>query len=170
MKAQVYWIKGPWPGHLAILARPRGEDWLSDEIQSWRVSGIDVVVSLLTESENSQLGLADEARVIQSLGLAFVSFPIADYSVPDSRNATLQLAGRLEHLLSQGKTVGIHCRQGIGRSALVAACVLVLSGDSAEASLIRVSSARGLQVPDTSEQREWVDNFAQELLTSAVKR
>jgi len=65
MKAQVYWIKGPWPRHLAILARPQGEDWLSDEIQSWRVSGIDIVVSLLTESENSQLGLADEARAIR---------------------------------------------------------------------------------------------------------
>jgi protein-tyrosine phosphatase len=170
MKAQVYWIKGPWPGHLAILARPRGEDWLSDEIQSWRVSGIDVVVSLLTESENSQLGLTDEARTTQSHGLAFLSFPIVDYSVPDSRNATLQLVNRLEHLLSQGKTVGIHCRQGIGRSALVAACVLVLSGDSAEASLLRVGSARGLQVPDTPEQREWVDNFAQELLSSSMKR
>jgi protein-tyrosine phosphatase len=170
MKAQVYWIKGPWPGHLAILARPRGEDWLSDEIQSWRASGIDVVVSLLTESENSQLGLTDEARTTQSYEVAFVSFPIADYSVPDSRDATLQLVSRLEHLLSQGQTVGIHCRQGIGRSALVAACVLVLSGDSAEASLLRVGSARGLQVPDTSEQREWVDNFAQELLSSSMKR
>jgi protein-tyrosine phosphatase len=131
---------------------------------------VDVVVSLLTENENSHLGLADEARTTQRNGLAFISFPIVDYGVPASRKATLQLVSRLQHLLSQGKTVGIHCRQGIGRSALVAACVLVFSGDSAEASFQRVGNARGLPVPDTSEQREWVDDFAQEFLSSSVKR
>jgi protein-tyrosine phosphatase len=170
MKTQVYWIEGPWPGRLGILARPRGEDWLSDEVQDWRATGIDVVVSLLTESENADLGLAEEARAIQGHGLGFVSFPITDYSVPASREATLKLVRRLGHFLSQGKTVGIHCRQGIGRSALVAACLLVLSGDSAEQSFLRISSARGLQVPDTSDQREWVDYFAQELLSFSVKR
>ncbi len=31
MLAEVYWIKGlPW--HLAILPRPRGGEWLGDEI------------------------------------------------------------------------------------------------------------------------------------------
>jgi hypothetical protein len=32
MRAQLYWIEGPWAGHFAIVPRPRGGDWLEDEI------------------------------------------------------------------------------------------------------------------------------------------
>jgi predicted protein tyrosine phosphatase len=39
--------------------------------------------------------------------------------------ATLDFVRKLECFLADGKNVAIHCRQGIGRSALIAACVLV---------------------------------------------
>ena len=51
MLAQLYWIDAPTGRRLAILARPRGGDWLEDEVRSWRGQGIDVVVSLLTPAE-----------------------------------------------------------------------------------------------------------------------
>lgn len=41
-----YWVEGPWPGKLAILPRPRGDEWLRDEIQAWAHAHIDVIVSL----------------------------------------------------------------------------------------------------------------------------
>ncbi len=91
MKPNVYWITGPWPGKLAILARPRGADWLDDEVIGWKDAGLDVVVSLLTPSEYSELGLNDEDQIVTRNGLTFVSFPIADYSVPTSRKVTRQL-------------------------------------------------------------------------------
>jgi hypothetical protein len=47
MKPDIYWIKGPWSSKLAILARPRGHDWLADEIAGWQTGGVQVVVSLL---------------------------------------------------------------------------------------------------------------------------
>ncbi len=28
----LYWVRGPWPGKLALAARPRGGEWLDDEI------------------------------------------------------------------------------------------------------------------------------------------
>ena len=28
----VYWLDGPWLGRLAIVARPRGDEWLTDEL------------------------------------------------------------------------------------------------------------------------------------------
>jgi hypothetical protein len=34
MRAELYWIEGPWPSQLAILPRPRGGEWLEDEIRS----------------------------------------------------------------------------------------------------------------------------------------
>ncbi len=159
MKPDVYWIEGLWPGKLAILARPRGGDWLTDEIVGWKDAGLDVVVSLLTPSEEVELGLGDEAKFVGEHGLTFISFPIFDYSVPTSKAETHKLAIDLQELLSRGKRIGIHCRQGIGRSSLVAACVLVTAGESSETAFEQIQNARGRPVPDTAEQKEWVALF-----------
>jgi protein-tyrosine phosphatase len=160
VKPDVYWINGPWLGKLAILARPRGADWLEDEVRGWKDAGLDVVVSLLTSREDSELGLVDEREFVQRHGLSFISFPITDYSVPSSTKEVRQLVSRLEGSLTQGNSVGIHCRQGIGRASLVAACVLVTSGESPSSAFQEISSARGRPVPDTSEQKNWVASFA----------
>jgi len=73
MNPKLYWITGPWPGKLAISARPRGGDWLEDEISGWRTAGVDAVVSLLTPDENEDLQLVSEADLAQARGLRFVS-------------------------------------------------------------------------------------------------
>jgi protein-tyrosine phosphatase len=165
MKTELSWIEGPWPGRLAILPRPRGGDWLEDDICSWRQAGLDVVVSLLTRDEIVDLGLTQAAELCQAHGLQFLSFPIEDRGTPTSRWATLDLVRKLEKALSQGKSLAIHCRQGIGRSALIAACLLVIVGVDLETAFRRVSAARGCSVPETAEQREWVREFARELPT-----
>lgn len=160
MRGEVHQIKGPWPGQLAILARPRGNDWLVDEVISWREAGVDVVVSLLTAPENVELGLTEEGQVIKNEGLDFVGFPIADYSVPKSEESVIRLVRQLNELLSAGKCIGIHCRQSVGRSGLIAACLLVLTGESPAQALEHVKNGRGKPVPDTAEQREWVFGLA----------
>ena len=162
MKPDVYWIDGPWPGKLAILARPRGEDWLEDEVAGWKDAGVDVVVSLLTRAEDYEMGLIAERELVERHGLSFISFPIPDYSVPTSTNEVRQLVSKLGQSLTQGKSVGIHCRQGIGRSSLIAACVLVELGESPNSAFQNITSARGRPVPDTIEQRNWVTAFATE--------
>ena len=55
----------------------------------------------------------------------------------------------------------IHCRAGIGRSSLMAACALVCIGVEAKAALALIGAARGLTVPDPDEQRERVLTFAE---------
>ncbi len=47
MKAEVYWVTEA-PDRLAVLPRPRGGDYLVDEIASLHDQGLDVLVSLLT--------------------------------------------------------------------------------------------------------------------------
>jgi protein-tyrosine phosphatase len=161
MRTELYWIEGPWPGKLAILPRPRGGDWLEDEVQGWREEGVDLVVSLLTSDEVAELELEQESRLCEVYGIEFRSFPIVDRSVPTSRKTTLDFVKKLAKLLAEGKSIAIHCRQGIGRSALIAACLLVLSGIIPDAAFLRVSEGRGCSVPETSEQRQWLVEFAQ---------
>jgi len=77
LRAKVYWIPGRWPGRLAIVPRPRGGEWLEDEIASLHDAGIDALVSLLEPAEEAHLGLEDEASAATAAGLVFGSFPIA---------------------------------------------------------------------------------------------
>jgi protein-tyrosine phosphatase len=163
MRTELYWIEGPWRGRLAIMPRPRGGDWLEDEIASWRRMGIGVIVSALTEEETGELDLTREKELSQKAGIDFIAFPVTDRGVPTSAKATLELARRLEQGLARGEKVAIHCRQGVGRAALLAACVLAASGIDPESAFNRIAVARGCPVPDTSEQRQWVVRFARDL-------
>lgn len=166
MRTELYWIEGPWPGHLAIAPRPRGGDWLEDEISSWQREGFDTVVSTLTTEENAELDLLREEELIEKSGSDFIAFPIVDRGVPSSAADTLKLVSRLTMELSGGGWVAIHCRQGVGRSALLAACILGLSGVDPSSAFDRITVARGCPVPDTDEQRGWVVRFFRENLGS----
>ena len=160
MDPKLYWIANSSPSRLAISARPRGGDWLEDEIEGWRKQGIDVVVSLLTPSENEELDLKDEAKFSKARGIRFFSFPIEDRGVPPSSAKVEHLVTQLGSEIQQGKNVAIHCRQGIGRSSLVSAALLISAGEDVERALKAISKARGLEVPETAEQRTWLDLFS----------
>jgi protein-tyrosine phosphatase len=159
-KTEPHWIPAPAAGRLAILPRPRGGDWLSDEIGAWRRAGVDVVVSLLTPDEAADLELNGEAAACREQGIEFVSFPVPDRGLPASRPAMTDLVTRLAERVADGKTVAAHCRQGVGRAALAAVCVLIALGEDAEAAVRAVGAARGCPVPETPEQRRWVAEFA----------
>ena len=160
MRNEVYWIEGPWSGRLAIIARPRGGDWLVDEVESWRQTGFDAILSLLTPSEIEELELTQEAALCQNASIRFFSFPIDDRNVPSSQKMMLGFTSNLVSLLLEGQSIGIHCRQGIGRSALLVSCLLVVMGVLPEVALQRTATARGCAVPDTEEQRRWIFDFA----------
>ncbi|HUI41406.1 MAG TPA: protein-tyrosine phosphatase family protein [Terriglobia bacterium] len=163
MRPELYWIGGPWPGKLALAGRPRGGDWLDDEVQAWKASGIGTVVSFLTRDEATELGLEDEARLCNQYGISFVPFPVVDRSVPQNLADAARVIHDLEERLNRAQSVALHCRQGIGRSATVASCLLVSAGLEPEAAFARVGQARGCEVPETAEQRNWVIRFAREL-------
>ncbi len=157
---KLYWIETPADGRLAISARPRGGDWLEDEIEGWRKQGVDVVVSLLTPTENEELELKDEGRFSKAKGVRFVSFPIEDRSIPASTAKLQELVVQLGSEIQRGKNIAVHCRQGIGRSSLVSAAVLLLAGEDLDQALASIRNARGLEVPETIEQRRWLEQFA----------
>jgi protein-tyrosine phosphatase len=165
MRTELYWIEGPWRGRLAIMPRPRGGDWLEDEISAWKSTGISTIVSALTDEETAELELAHEKELSENAGIKFVAFPIVDRGVPSSETAVLQLVRRLEQALRQGEKIAIHCRQGVGRAALLAACVLAAVGVDPALAFERIAATRGCTVPDTSEQRQWVERFAPGLRT-----
>jgi len=168
MNPKLYWINGPWPGKLAISARPRGGDWLEDEIAGWRKAGIDAVVSLLTPQENEDLQLAAESGLAQASGLRFVALPVEDRGVPPSWDDAARALAKAGEMLGQGRNVAIHCRQGIGRSGMIAAALLIKCGSAPEDALKVIGEARGLPVPETPEQLAWVREFSKRQSSAAI--
>jgi protein-tyrosine phosphatase len=160
MQAKVFWVTGSWPGKLGIVLRPRGGDWLGDETRAWREAGIDILVSLLEPDEEAQLELEGEAAAAATSGVEFRPFPIPDRGVPSSRECVAQLASGIVDALEAGKNVAVHCRQGIGRSAMIVGSFLVAGGNDVNAALKAIEDSRGLEVPETDEQRQWLRDFA----------
>lgn len=160
MSSSIYWINGPIPGRLGIMGKPKMGEWLEDEIASWKKDGVVQVVSLLEAAEAEKLSLAKVGDLCQKFSLQFASHPFPERGVPASMEETAALAQTLKAHLQNRKAVAIYCRTGMGRSALIAACVLRCFGHDAKKAFGLVASARGFMVPDTPAQREWVEQFA----------
>lgn len=150
MKAEVYWVL---PDRLAILSRPRAGDWLEDEIRSLSTQGVQFLVTLLTPAEEVELGLSDEIVLAEKHGMEFMRYPIPDRGVPRSPEL---FAETIRDLADSGKPVGVHCRAGIGRSAIAAAGIMARLGHDLDDSLKLIGDTRGVRVPDTDEQRQWL--------------
>jgi protein-tyrosine phosphatase len=162
MTPEIYWIPDAECGPLAIMPRPRAGEWLEEELAALKREGVAVVLSLLTAAEEMVLDLTREEELCRSVGLEFRSFPIADRGLPSSYAVVRQFLEALGSACAQGEGIAIHCRAGIGRSALMAACLLVDAGCEPSAALERIGSARGWQIPDTAEQRAWVEAYARQ--------
>ena len=145
---------------LAITPRPRGYDWLVGDIRLLKRAGVDVLVSALSPYETEDMGLLEESQCCQNYGLEFLSFPIEDRSVPTSFSEFDGLLNSLTDHLRKGKAVGVHCRAGIGRSSMIVACALLRDGLSVDSAFRAIQDARGCSVPDTAEQRQWVERYS----------
>jgi protein-tyrosine phosphatase len=157
----IFWIAGDPPPGLAIVLRPRGGDWLEDELLRFKRSGVDTLVSMLEADEAAELGLAEEGALARQAGIEYVPFPIPDRHVPGDKKVFRVFVSGLADRLRQGERIAVHCRGSIGRATVVAASVLIHSGWKPAAALEAIEDARGCPVPDTPEQREWILHFPQ---------
>lgn len=128
---------------------------MRNEFVELRRAGFDMLVSLLTSPEASELGLLTEAQNALEAGLQFESLPILDFSTPDNPTFMGKLFEMHDRLRS-GAAIAAHCRGSVGRAPLTIAGILVLDGADPDDAWSRISIARGVPVPDTDAQRRWV--------------
>lgn len=155
----IYWIEHDERPHLAIVARPRGDDWLEEDLANLKRGGIEVLVSLLMPSEAIDLGLAAERDLAERLGIEFVSYPVLDRTTPGDMGGFRLLVAQLADAVRVGKHVGAHCRGCIGRATITTAAILIHLGYKPVDALAMVEKARGCTVPDTPEQLNWIMRF-----------
>lgn len=158
----VLWIGEANPSRLAIVLRPRGGDGLQADLEEVRAAGVDVLVSLLTAEDAEELGLTEEGRIAQQLGMRFVSYPILDRCTPSDLGSFHGLVTELRDHVRAGRSIGAHCRGCIGRATVLLASVMIALGWRADQALRLIEQARGFQVPDTPEQLDWILRFQPE--------
>lgn len=158
----IFPVDGPWPGRMALCARPRAGSWLEDDIRTLKTNGYTVLISALTPNEIARLGLQELPYACHVNGVRSVQFPIGNLLVPE-RERALEALREWKASLDGGEGLALHCWATVGRSPTLAAALLVLSGVDAETAWERLTIARGREVPDTHEQRAWVSTLLSNL-------
>ncbi len=156
------------PGRIGMTIAPgkkiRGiyGDWDRDLEKDLRrircVHGVSVLVCLVPPEELALLGISELPGMAQGLEFEVVQFPIQDVSVPDSIDRLRDLVVHILGAAAVGKTVVIHCRGGLGRSGLVAACCLVARGMDDRTAMDQVRATREGTI-ETPAQEQLVREF-----------
>ncbi len=137
------------------MPRLRDNGWLKSEVASLKAAGVTDVISMLTISEEVEVGLIFEGEFCEEMGLRFHRYSLPDRSVPVRADFDEFIASLLP-VLKQGGFIAIHCRAGIGRSTVLAAGFLCALGLTPREALARITQARGFDVPDTEEQLDFI--------------
>jgi protein-tyrosine phosphatase len=123
--------------------------------EALRWEGIQLIVCLAELEEIRGKSAAYAAALeVQAVPCPVESFPVADFGVPDDREAFWALASSVGRRLTRGERVVIHCGAGIGRTGTLAACVLLGLGEppaQAEQAVLAAGSH-----PETTAQRALV--------------
>jgi ADP-ribosyl-[dinitrogen reductase] hydrolase len=118
-----------------------------------------VLISLVEDHELESLRISGLADAAAWHNISLVRFPIVDASVPDSAEATSRLISQILDAARKGSNVVIHCRGGLGRTGLIAACCLAALGWPGEQAIHLVRRARHGTV-ECASQETFVRSFA----------
>jgi len=138
---------------------------LHDDLQRLQTLGVAILVSLVGGPELEELGISDLPLAARARGVRVCRFAIQDGDVPETvADTAFFVKWVLEHVRA-GDTVAVHCRGGLGRSGLFAACCLVAVGHAPRAALGIVRWTRPRAV-ETREQESFVERFGDEFLSA----
>lgn len=160
-----------WPGRLGLTFAPgkKGESLLQpgvthnrsvpDDLEELARQGASVLAPLLEDFEFGLLGMDRYHEHAGENGLKVVACSIVDGRVPADRERFAEFLDELMDALLDGQGVVLHCRGGLGRAGLSAACLLVQAGMDPERAMALVRRARPGAI-ENDRQEDFVRAFA----------
>jgi hypothetical protein len=119
-----------------------------------RECGVAAVIDVRLEDR-------DHLEELQGCGIAFLHLPTEDVCAVSQEMLDAGVAFARETAAAGSKLL-VHCRHGIGRSALVALCVLVDRGHPPLEALARAKDARELISPSRAQFEAWAEWVARD--------
>lgn len=168
---RIAWIENSsprWPGRLGLTIAPgkkgQGHDMQHDrdlrtDLTELKNMGVTPLVNLMEQGEMHRWHMHDYHTEAARLGLNVRHFPIPDVSTPTDETEFHALAQDLHTRLQAGETIVIHCLGGLGRSGMLAACLLVLDGMSAQDAIKLVRQCRSPKAVEANQPR-YVETYA----------
>lgn len=126
---------------------------------------ITTVACLLNTAELSCFRLRNYTATVVSSGLDLLVFPIVEMAPPDSVALTREFVHTIVDKLGKGENVAVHCRGGVGRAGVIAACVLLELGlaTSGRGAIEQVRRLRCRQAIESYRQEKFVVQFAKSI-------
>lgn len=154
-------IPSDTPGKVYLHSMPgRCETWV-EFIRAATATGISEIVSLTSVFEIAKKSPPYEKALQEEFPYTISSFPISDYGIPDDEDEFLVFIASVAKSVRAGRHILVHCGAGIGRTGMVASCLLLALGCGIDEARDAVKSAGS--GPETSGQRSFVQSMASQI-------
>jgi protein-tyrosine phosphatase len=140
-------------GHIGMTSCPGKQDEFFLEPQAQRLEadvrairewGASVVVTLIDDNEIEALQVRDLGATLAAQGLRWLHLPIRNRALPGPEfEEQWSRAGKeLRAILEEGGRILLHCREGVGRTGIIAARLLIEMGVATAEAVRAVRKAR----------------------------
>lgn len=149
-------------GRLILTPCPGTQDVeLSESLQQLKAQGATALITLMSTEELDESGLPDFALAVNASHLDWFQLPVPDFGVPgaDFDRAWSICHAELLLRLHSGDTLALHCKGGSGRTGLVAAKLMLASGESPQAAISAIQALRPRAFSYPA-QRDYIFNSA----------
>ncbi len=156
-----YWVV---PGRLLVGEHPgsRSRAQSMERLRRFLEAGITCFIDLTEPDELPAYEMLLPFETPSGRRVEYLREPIPDHGVPADRETMDRILAMLDGALETGHCVYLHCRAGIGRSAMAAGCWLAernpgggeaaLDGTRRLLAAVPCNRGCGSSVPETSEQ------------------
>ena len=158
-----YWLV---PGRLLVGEYPGSQSRAEamERLRRFLQAGVTCFVDLTEPRELPSYEALLPFSTPDGRRVEYLREPIPDHGVPQGRDVMDRAVAMLDDALAAGRVVYLHCRAGLGRSAMVAGCWLAGRSSDPAAALDELQrcfqqSAKAqfwAQVPETAEQAAYV--------------
>lgn len=152
----------PKSGRLYVSPMPFGPyDRGNRLLKAYQRKGVSHALVLVTDEELKKKARRDLLKAYEKAGISVIRCPFKDYTAPVHADITAIMPNVIDALL--GHKMVIHCNAGVGRTGVLAACVVAqVCGCSGEEAIDFIANKMLLDL--TKEQKrfvvDWVESQA----------